>query len=357
MTTQTSASPHDNARAGARIEFSAVSKSFGTTTVLQGLNLTVEPGEFVALLGPSGCGKTTALRILAGFESATDGSLRVDGQNILSVPAHKRGVGLVFQAYSLFPNLTVAGNVCFGLAVRKQSKAKRVEKLQELLDLVGLPGYEERYPGELSGGQQQRVALARALAIEPRVLLLDEPLSALDAEVRGNLREEIRELQLRLGITMIFVTHDQEEALAMADRVAVMRSGQIEQIDPPSALYDHPRTDFVARFVGTTNLLAIGRNESVPDLWIPCRTGATDTLYVRPELATLEPAAEGYARVVSHIYRGARTRVTARCEHPTATHSSSDIKVDVPASRIKDLPVGERVNVRLTGRPVLRVES
>ncbi len=342
---------------GARIEFAGVSKNYGGTTVLRSLNLTVQPGEFVALLGPSGCGKTTALRILAGFETATEGSLTVDGRDVLSIPAHRRGVGMVFQSYSLFPNLNVADNVCFGLAVRRAGKSEREDKLRQLLDLVGLPGYSHRYPAELSGGQQQRVALARALAIEPRVLLLDEPLSALDATVRNSLREEIRELQIRLGITMVFVTHDQEEALAMADRVAVMRSGAIEQIDAPSALYDRPGNDFVARFVGTTNQLSVARGDAVPQVWTPESEGKRDILYVRPELLDFVPADDGYARIVSHIYKGARTRVIARLENPAADSRHSEIKVDVATAHALELPVGMAVRLQITGRPALRVEA
>lgn len=342
---------------GAKVEFSAVHKDFGTTTVLRSLDLTVQAGEFVALLGPSGCGKTTALRILAGFESASGGTVTVDGRNILPVPAHKRGIGMVFQSYSLFPNLSVADNVAFGLAVRRQNKSQQVEKVRKLLTLVGLPGYEDRFPAGLSGGQQQRVALARALAIEPRVLLLDEPLSALDATVRSSLRDEIRELQQRLGITMVFVTHDQEEALAMADRVAVMRSGVIEQIDTPTVLYDRPSTDFVARFVGTSNQLPIGRGDTVPEIWRPGREGEQDFLYMRPERLELEPAEDGCAHVTSHIYKGARTRITVRLEQHEPGSEGRYIKVDVSESRVHELPVGTRVNLRLTGRPALRVEA
>jgi putative spermidine/putrescine transport system ATP-binding protein len=341
---------------GARITYTSVSKKFGDTTVLTGLDLTVEPGEFVALLGPSGCGKTTALRILAGFESASSGALTVDGRDVLRIPAHRRGIGMVFQSYSLFPNLTVADNVTFGLAVRREDKVRRVAKLTSLLELVGLPGFADRFPAELSGGQQQRVALARALATEPRVLLLDEPLSALDAQVRASLRDEIRALQLRLGITMLFVTHDQEEALAMADRVAVMRAGGIEQIDRPAVLYDHPNTDFVAGFVGTTNQLAVARGTGTPDLWVPARGGDRDLLYLRPEHLTLEASANGSARVVAQIYRGATARITVRVEGET-TAGNAEITVDVPAARVVDLPIGLRVDVRLTGRPALRLED
>ncbi|HEY6310653.1 MAG TPA: ATP-binding cassette domain-containing protein, partial [Streptosporangiaceae bacterium] len=233
---------------GTSVSLQGLSRSFGTTRALDGLSLEIAPGEFVALLGPSGCGKTTALRIVAGFESADTGSVLVDGKDISSVSAARRDMGMVFQSYSLFPNMNALDNVAFGLRMRKQGSAQRRKRAGELLDMVGLVEQAQQYPHQLSGGQQQRVALARALAIEPRVLLLDEPLSALDAKVRLQLREQIRTLQQRLGTTTLFVTHDQEEALSMADRVGVMRQGKLEQIAAPNVLYDDPVTAFVAEF-------------------------------------------------------------------------------------------------------------
>jgi putative spermidine/putrescine transport system ATP-binding protein len=232
-------------------------KDFGDARVLHGLDLEIGAGEFVSLLGPSGCGKTTVLRLIAGLEQLTDGVIRMGGQDVSTVPVNRRDIGMVFQAYSLFPHLTVLENTCYGLKVRKAPKDQaRVEALRALR-LVGLEGFAGRYPHELSGGQQQRVALARALAPSPRVLLMDEPLSALDAKVRVQLREEIRRIQLELGITTVFVTHDQEEALAISDRVAVMAEGRIGQIGTPDELYRRPANPMVAAFIGLSNVLAV----------------------------------------------------------------------------------------------------
>ncbi|HEY7589724.1 MAG TPA: ABC transporter ATP-binding protein [Candidatus Limnocylindrales bacterium] len=237
------------------LELSGVEKRFGDVVAVESFNLSAERGEFVSFLGPSGCGKTTTLRMIAGFEHPTAGSIIIDGKDITRQPPNRRNVGMVFQAYALFPNMTVAGNIGFGMRIRRRPANEIKKRVGELLELIGLPGRGERYPWQLSGGQQQRVALARALAIEPQVLLLDEPLSALDAKIRVSLRQQIRAIQRQLGITTVYVTHDQEEALSLSDRVVVMSEGRIEQIGTPAEIYNFPATRFVASFVGTLNLL------------------------------------------------------------------------------------------------------
>ena len=226
-------------------------KSFGANRVVKDFNLSVDKGEFISLLGPSGCGKTTVLRMVAGFETVTAGGITIDGQDVTGLRPNQRNIGMMFQAYALFPNLTVAENVAFGLRVKGVARPERDARVAEMLRLIGLPDLGGRYPFQLSGGQQQRVALARALAPRPRVLLLDEPLSALDAKVRVSLRNEIREIQRELGITAIFVTHDQEEALSISDRIVVMNGGIAEQVGTPFEVYNRPATRFVANFVGT----------------------------------------------------------------------------------------------------------
>jgi len=232
-----------------------IRKSYGGSVAVHDFQLNSARGEFIALLGPSGCGKTTVLRMIAGFEEPTGGSIQVNGREITNVPPNRRNIGMVFQSYALFPNLTAAGNIGFGLKVAGKSKAQIKERVKEMLDLVRLGDYGDRYPYQLSGGQQQRVALARALAIEPELLLLDEPLSALDAKVRAEVRDEIRQIHQKLNITTVFVTHDQEEAMSLSDRVVVMSKGHIEQVATPFEVYNYPLTLFVASFVGTLNQL------------------------------------------------------------------------------------------------------
>ncbi len=237
------------------LELDKLRKVYGPSTVVQSFELSVQRGEFVSFLGPSGCGKTTTLRMVAGFEIPTSGAVRIDGRDMTRLRPNQRNVGMMFQAYALFPNMTVAENVGFGLKVARRPAAEIRARVEEMLKLIKLPELGSRYPYQLSGGQQQRVALARALAIKPNVLLLDEPLSALDAKIRISLREEIRAVQRELGITTIYVTHDQEEALSMSDRVVVMSEGRMEQVGTPFEIYNFPRTRFVASFVGTLNIL------------------------------------------------------------------------------------------------------
>ncbi len=237
------------------LELTNINKSFGPVMAVDNFNLQVEAGEFVSFLGPSGCGKTTTLRMIGGFEKPTSGLIRVNGLDITHKPPNQRNVGMVFQAYALFPNMSVAGNIGFGLKIAKRPSAEIKQRVEQMLNLIHLADYGSRYPYQLSGGQQQRVALARALAIQPEVLLLDEPLSALDAKIRVDLRTEIRRIQQELGITTIYVTHDQEEALSLSDRIVVMSAGKIEQVGPPFEIYNFPKTQFVASFVGTLNQL------------------------------------------------------------------------------------------------------
>ena len=335
---------------GAHVSLRNLSRFFGATRALDGLNLEIEPGELVALLGPSGCGKTTALRILAGFESADTGSVLVDGRDLSPVPAARRDMGMVFQSYSLFPNMSALDNVAFGLRMRKKGAAQRRTQATELLEMVGLADQARQYPHQLSGGQQQRVALARALAIEPRVLLLDEPLSALDAKVRVQLREQIRSLQQRLHTTTLFVTHDQEEALSMANRVGVMRSGRLEQVAAPGELYADPATAFVAEFVGTMNripgeLEADGRVRVLGAV-LPVKgdrpDGPADVL-VRPE--NLRLAAGGSGIVTIATFLGSLTRVSVLL--------SGDVTVQVDVPSAEAPAPGSAVAVSLTEAPVL----
>ena len=338
---------------GATVELVGVVKNFGAHRALDSIDLVVRPGEFVALLGPSGCGKTTALRALSGLELVDEGSILIDGVDVASVPTNKRDIGMVFQSYSLFPHMTVLQNVEFGLRMRKVPANERRSRAVEALEMVGLGRFAERFAHQLSGGQQQRVALARALVTRPRVLLLDEPLSALDAKVRVQLRDEIRRIQTELGITTVFVTHDQEEALAVANRVAVMRDGDIEQIGTPEELYATPATAFVADFVGLSNRvpadLVAGKvvlhGKKLDLLGSPLPDGPV-TAYVRPEDVSIESSGIP-ATVVSSSFLGSLRRTQVRL----ADDSLLSIQHDVD---LRPLP-GETVHLRLKGAPVAAV--
>ena len=281
------------------LDLTNVRKSFAQSTAVENFNLEVERGEFISFLGPSGCGKTTTLRMVAGFETPTSGTIQINGVDVTNTPPNKRHVGMVFQSYALFPNMTVAGNVGFGLKVARQPENAIKERVTEMLRIVHLSDFGNRYPYQMSGGQQQRVALARALAIQPQVLLLDEPLSALDAKIRVSLRNEIRAIQRQLGITTIYVTHDQEEALSLSDRVVVMSNGRIEQIGTPFEIYNFPATRFVASFVGTLNVLSAdvadasgklridGQDIQAAQSIADALTGRSITIALRPEVLSL----------------------------------------------------------------------
>ena len=288
------------------LALTGIRKTFGAEAVVKDFNLKVERGELVTFLGPSGCGKTTTLRMIAGFETPTEGSIRIDGRDVTHLSARRRAIGMVFQAYALFPNMTVERNIAFGLKVAGKPAAEIKARVDEMLALIKLSDLAGRFPHQLSGGQQQRVSLARALAPSPRMLLLDEPLSALDARIRAGLREEIRALQRKLGITTIFVTHDQEEALSISDRIVVMNEGAIEQIGSPGDIYNRPRTRFVASFVGTLNTLQgvvvdpVEGAIRVGQTMLRARgviegamAGETRALALRPEALRLGPPADG----------------------------------------------------------------
>ncbi len=343
------------------LELENITKYFGRNTAVDHINLAVEHGEFVTLLGPSGCGKTTILRMVAGFEVPSDGNILLDGDDITQRSASKRPMGMVFQSYALFPHLTAEQNIAFGMSIKHQPKRLIKQRCAELLELVGLGDKGRSYPHQLSGGQQQRVALARALAVEPKVLLLDEPLSALDAKVRVSLRNEIRRIQQQLKMTAIYVTHDQEEALAISDRIAVMAKGRIEQLDQPEEIYSNPRTIFAASFVGSSNQFR-GVLESAAQglcrvddylLHVPptqeLKDGDAVLVLVRPEEVTLQEISEqddaDTNTFENHIpgvielrtFLGPFTRFHVR------TDAGNSLTADIPSQQARDNFVAQRV--------------
>jgi putative spermidine/putrescine transport system ATP-binding protein len=335
------------------LELENLHRDFGSVKALNGINISLGEGEFLSLLGPSGCGKTTALRLVAGFDRPNQGRILVDGKDVTGVPPNKRDMGMVFQAYSLFPNMSARQNVEFGLKIRGRDKTDRSKKVDDLLELVGLGHAGDRYPHQLSGGMQQRVALARALAIEPRVLLLDEPLSALDAKVRVQLREEIRRIQLELGITTLYVTHDQEEALAISDHVAVMYGGVIEQMGTPSEMYTAPKTPFVAEFIGTMNRLEAkitdGAAGEVDHAGTRLRISAAQgrpngqriLILIRPE--TLELQAAGNAASANGNTLTAEVLTQTFLGPVTRLKMTGGLIADMSTARASALPVGANV--------------
>lgn len=309
------------------LEFANVSKSFGDVNALINFSIALEQGELVSLLGPSGCGKTTALRIAAGFETADTGSILLGSTNIIGLPAHERRMGMVFQSYSLFPHLNIRDNVSFGLRVRGVRNEARKKRADEMLDLVRLSDLGHRMPHQISGGQQQRVALARALATEPHVLLLDEPLSALDAKIRVEVRDEIRRLNRDLGVTTMFVTHDQDEAMSISDRICVMNSGVIEQVGSPRDVYDNPASSFVAHFVGSINSLPKGNTQTL----------------IRPEnlvLTTHDQNAQWRGAITDITFVGAFTKISVRLENDDAPISVLAISTQIDHNIAIGLNIG-----------------
>ncbi|HET7874253.1 MAG TPA: putative 2-aminoethylphosphonate ABC transporter ATP-binding protein [Methylomirabilota bacterium] len=350
------------------VALDGIAKKFGQFVALRGITLSVEPGEFVCFLGPSGCGKTTLLRIIAGLERQNAGAVLMGGRDVSGLPPALRNYGIVFQSYALFPNLTVARNIAYGLETRQRPAEEISRRVDELLALVGLGPHKHKYPSQLSGGEQQRVALCRALAPSPALLLLDEPLSALDARVRQSLRDEIRALQRRLGITTIMVTHDQEEALAMADRIVVMNHGVVEQVGAPVEVYTRPRSPFVARFVGQMNFIEATAGERPG--W--ARVGAIELrhtaaesiapdaaliLALRPEEIVIGPGAKGMensftARVGAVQFLGPFTRLVLTLPGDPGAR----LECDVSANAFAELGIAEGADLPLALRPeALRV--
>ncbi len=339
----------------AYVQLNDLSKHFGPVIALDGLNLEIAEGELVALLGPSGCGKTTALRALAGLQELDRGQIIVDGKDVTFQRANKRGMGMVFQAYSLFPHMSARENVEYGLKLKanKTTSTGRKSRSDELLELVGLATHANHYPHQLSGGQQQRIALARALAISPKVLLLDEPLSALDAKVRVQLREEIRRIQVELGTTTLFVTHDQEEALGIADRVGVMRNGVLEQIATPVELYERPNTAFVAEFVGLTNQVKVKViSESFEAFGSKVKTlpgsitSGKGIALIRPEALDVKATLQGESKIFAISFLGALARLTI------IVKDGSRIIAQLPSTDCTQLTAGTVVQLSLSADEV-----
>ena len=330
------------------IEIRNVVKAFGDNVVLKSINLDVQQGEMVTLLGPSGCGKSTLLRAIAGLNDITEGSVFIDGKDVTHVDVRKRQVGMVFQSYALFPNLTAEKNVGFGLDIQKKPKDEVREKVAKALKLVGLEGKENHRPSQLSGGQQQRVALARALVMEPKVLLLDEPLSALDAQIRQSLRVQIREIQQDMKITAIFVTHDQEEAMAISDRVCVMYNGVIEQQGKPDEIYKNPQSDFVARFIGHYNALSPQEAATVFGREYSCKTIA-----IRPEVFDFEPG-NGRIPVEGKVLRSSMLGTVMRYQVKVG-----DVLLNVECVNhdMRQLNLGEEVTLYVSEKNVLCIEK
>ncbi len=340
------------------LQLEGITKQFGSFQALKGIDLQIPAGEFICFLGPSGCGKTTLLRIIAGLEGQTAGRIRQAGHDISTLPPAQRDYGIVFQSYALFPNLNVADNVAYGLVNRRTPRAQVQARVRELVALVGLPGSEGKYPAQLSGGQQQRIALARALATSPGLLLLDEPLSALDAIVRVQLRQEIKRLQRQLGVTTIMVTHDQEEALSVADRIVVMNHGVIEQVGTPLQVYREPATAFVADFVGRINALParvaeagavqIGQTHFAGS--VPGTVGQDITVYLRPEDVLARPIAPGEhnvfdAQITQIEFLGAYCLVTVAAEALGPTPLQVVLSLNFLAEQA--LAVGSRLPLKL----------
>lgn len=336
----------------ARITIENVTKRYGDVTIIDKLSLSVEHGEFFTLLGPSGCGKTTLLRMIAGFIIPDEGRILIGDEDITHLPPHKRETGMVFQDYALFPDKTVFDNVAYGLRVRRFTNQQIQEKVGQMLERVGLGHLPSRYPGELSGGQRQRVALARALVIEPRVLLMDEPLSNLDAKLRIQMRDVIRELQQESKITAIFVTHDQEEALSMSDRIALLRQGKIDQLDTPEGMYARPATSYAADFIGAANLVKVLSHQEQGDrvqLEVPggrvsvtgSAPGKETLLAARPEHIGLHHENDVSGRIPAEVifrrYLGFKTTYAVRLA------DGSRINVDVPAAADPSFAAGKQV--------------